>query len=93
MVMSYNPKNPPPEPPHHEGPTTAELFCDAMAARRWHQANNPRGTVPADLEIGRINMAHCIGSKPTHEDGAVKRIVFMDGSAAKRNRRGRWVTN
>lgn len=95
MVMSYHPKNPQPEPPHHEGPTTAELFVDAMAARRALDAiKHPR---PRELEVGAINMRYCVGSKPEHDPDApvpfVRRIIFMDGSAAKRNRRGRWVVN
>lgn len=95
MVMSYHPKNPPPEPPHYEGPTTAEQFVDAMGARRALEViGHP---IPHGLDVGAINFRLCIGSKPEYDEDApvpfVRRIIFMDGSAAKRNRRQRWVVN
>lgn len=89
--MVSNPNNPPPVPPQYEGPTSAEQFVDALGARRALTAiGHP---VPHGLDVGAINFRLCIGSTPTHEDGVLKRVVFMDGSAAKRNRRGRWVVN
>lgn len=77
---------------HYDGPTTAELFVDDLATRR--ALIRHLGSALPTFEIGPINARYCVGAQASNnEDGMIARIVFLDGSAAKRNRRNRWIVN
>lgn len=93
MVMSYNPKNPPgePEPPEYKGPTSAERFCDDIAANRALRTHEL--PVPEVLEIHAIQRRYPVAEVRRDDERKIERVLFMDSSAAKLNRRGRWVVN
>lgn len=91
MVMNYHPKAE--ETPHYGGPTTAERFVDDATAYRALAAHGiPR---PPQLEIDEIvkRYVQFAISKESNDEGFLTRIMFLDSSAAKLNRRGRWVVN
>lgn len=82
-----------PDVPTYDGPTTAERYVDDMAAIRSILAL--RLDVPRDLGMGEIVSRYFVGHRVDDRDdeGKATRIIFMDGSCAKKNRRDRWVVN
>jgi len=77
--------------------TNADLYCDALAARRWHQRANLRGVVPADLEIEAIRSRYLslttVNELNTGDvgRGVVPMITFVDETYAVKNRSGYWI--
>lgn len=69
--------------------TTAELFCDDWAARRWWKRNGDGVRIPASLGVDEIQRRYLVGASIQAEpDG--QRIRFVDGSVAHEARTSRW---
>ena len=67
--------------------SNAQRFCDALAARRWYQANFPHQPLPVELEDRSIRGRYLEFALSASEDG--DRITFLDESVAVRD--GIWT--
>lgn len=74
--------------PKYLGPTSAERFCDDLAAQRALKRHDlPE---PPQLSLSSI-VARYPATSVEHDDVNLPYIVsFMDGSSARRNERGWW---
>lgn len=98
--MSWNPNNDRnhrarlegefPDAPRYDGPTNAEQFVDDICGRAaLKRLDLP---VPPQLRYENIVGRYAFTNAERGDDGRPNRFYFMDGSIARKNRRGRWVT-
>lgn len=77
--------------PNYNGPTNAELFVDDVAALRALRRHGL--PVPPEFEMSAIGHRYLPSSVERDESKQLNRVVFLDATAAKLNKRGRWVVN